>query len=116
MAETIQLRAWRKLKYHDPEPVLRKLRLGASGGPRRRCGSQLSAFPCYVARGRFDPGVYVSVERSDAYESFRPGLFVVIAASGEPGSAEVASSLTKARAAHPDAYVKQEKVDHGCMH
>jgi hypothetical protein len=26
MADTIQLRAWRQLKYHDPEPVLRKLR------------------------------------------------------------------------------------------
>ena len=27
----------------------------------------LYPFPCYVARGRFDPGVYLSVERSDAY-------------------------------------------------
>jgi hypothetical protein len=69
-----------------------------------------------VARGRFDPGVYVSVERSDAYESFRSGLFVVIATSGEPGSAEVASSLKKARAVYPDAYVNEEKVYHGCMH
>ena len=73
-------------------------------------------FPCYVARGRFDPGVYLSVERSDAYPSFRPGLFIVIAASGKPGSVEIGSSLTRVRAAYPDAYVKQEKVYHGCMH
>jgi hypothetical protein len=85
--------------------------------PKEECDKDpLYPFPCYVARGRFDPGVYISVERSDAYESFRPGLFVVIAASGEPGSAEVASSLTKARAAYPDAYIKEEKVYHGCMH
>jgi len=85
--------------------------------PKEECDKDpLYPFPCYVARGRFDPGVYLSVERSDAYASFRPGLFVVIAASGEPGSAEVASSLTRARAVYPDAYVKQEKVYHGCMH
>ena len=62
----------------------------------------LSPFPCYLARGRFDPGVYMSVERSDAYASFRPGYFIVIAASGEPGSADVEASLAKARGVYPE--------------
>ena len=85
--------------------------------PKEECDKDsLYPFPCYVARGRFDPGVYLSVERSDAYASFQPGYFIVVAASGEPGSDEVASALGKARAAYPDAYVKQEKVYHGCMH
>ena len=85
--------------------------------PKAECDKDpLYPFPCYVARGRFDPGVYLSVERSDAYASFRPGYFVVIAASGEPGSAEVQASLTRVRAIYPDAYVKREKVYHGCMH
>lgn len=85
--------------------------------PREECEKEpLYPFPCYVARGRFDPGVYLSVERSDAYATFTPGLFIVIAASGEPGSPELTSTLTKVRKAHPDAYVKQERVYHGCMH
>ena len=85
--------------------------------PREECEKEpLFPFPCYLARGRFDPGVYLSVERSDAYTSFQPGFFIVIAASGEPGAPELTSSLAKAKTVYPDAYVKQEKVYHGCMH
>ena len=73
-------------------------------------------FPCYIARGRFDSGVYLSVERSDAYRTFKPGFFIVVAATGEPHSSEIQSSLTLARSVYPDAYVKREKVYHGCMH
>lgn len=85
--------------------------------PRERCASDpLSPFPCYVARGRFDDGVYLSVERSDAYATFRPGYFIVIAASGAPGSEELATTLETVKVVHPDAYLKQEKVYQGCMH
>jgi hypothetical protein len=83
--------------------------------PREDCEPEYS-FPCYFARGRFDAGVYLSVERSDAYASFRPGLFIVIAASGEPASKEFTSSLTSVRGEYPDAYVKEVKVYHGCVH
>ena len=76
----------------------------------------LYPFPCYVARGRFDPGVYLSVERSDAYATFTAGFFIVIAASGEPGSSELESALARVQPAYPDAYIKREKVYHGCMH
>jgi hypothetical protein len=85
--------------------------------PREQCEKDpLYPYPCYVARGRFDPGVYLSVERSDAYATFTRGLFIVIAASGEPGSPELTSALARVREAYPDAYVKQERVYHGCMH
>jgi hypothetical protein len=85
--------------------------------PRDECKKDpLYPFPCYVARGRFDPGVYLSVERSDAYATFSPSFFIVIAASGSPGAPELTSTLAKVRHAYPDAYVKQERVYHGCMH
>lgn len=77
---------------------------------------QLAPYPCYVARGRYDAGAYFSVERSDAYETFRPGYFVVVAASGPPGSAELVATLEDVRASYPDAYLKVAKVYHGCMH
>lgn len=77
---------------------------------------QLGPFPCYVARGRFDAGVYVSVERSDAYEGFRPGYFIVVAASGPPGSADLDTTLETVRGASPDAYLRVAEVYHGCIH
>ena len=85
--------------------------------PKEECDKDpLYPYPCYIARGRFDPGVYVSVEESDAYQGFEPGYFVVIAASGSPGSEELTSALETVRRAHPDAYLKVAPVYHGCMH
>ncbi len=94
---------------HDPEHGLT--------WPREQCAKDpLYPYPCYVARGRFDSGVYLSVERSDAYETFRPGYFVVIPATGDPGSPELAEALKLARSSFHDAYLKTERVYHGCMH
>lgn len=85
--------------------------------PRAECEKQdLGPYPCYVARGRFDAGVYLSVERSDAYETFRSGYFIVVAASGPPDSATLDTTLEAVRASYPDAYLKVDKVYHGCMH
>lgn len=85
--------------------------------PEEECEKDsLAPYPCYVARGRYDAGVYLSVERTDAYESFRPGFFVVVAASGQPGSNELASTLEAVHSSYPDAYLKVAKVYHGCMH
>lgn len=83
--------------------------------PRERCAEDpLYPFPCYVARGRWDPGRYISIERSDAYSSFKPGPFIVVAASGDPG--EMKSVLSSIKAKVPDAYMKTEEVYFGCMH
>ena len=68
------------------------------------CEEQLLApYPCSVARGRFDAGVDLGVERSDANESLRPGYFSVVAASGPPESAAWATTLRAVRDLHPDA-------------
>ena len=76
----------------------------------------LSPFPCYLARGRTDAGVYLSIERSDAYASFRPGYFLVFAANGDPESAELKATLAKVRGLFKDAYLKGGKVYQGCLH
>lgn len=83
--------------------------------PRERCAEDpLYPFPCYLARGRWDEGRYISIERSDAYSSFKPGLFIVIAASGRPD--EMRSTVSSIKARVPDAYMKTEAVYFGCMH
>jgi hypothetical protein len=70
--------------------------------------------PCYVARGRYDDGEFVSVEWSSAYEGFTPGLYIVVVASGP--EAEVKKHLPAAREVYGDAYIKKAKVYMGCIH
>lgn len=85
--------------------------------PQEVCAHDaLFPYPCYVARGRFDDGVYLSIERSDAYADFAPGHFVVIAASGAPGSPELMKSVVAARRVYKDAYAKKANVYVGCLH
>ena len=83
---------------------------------REACEASSWEYPCFSPRGRWDDGVYVSVEPSDAYATFRPGLFVVVVASGAARSNDLAFGAGKARAAFPDAYVKDADVYQGCMH
>lgn len=70
-------------------------------------------YPCYVARGRYDDGVYLSVESSDAYEGFASGYYIVVAASMEEIDKE---TLQKLKRYVPDAYVKRTLVYMGCIH
>ena len=84
--------------------------------PKEKCTNPLYPFPFYLARGRFDAGVYVSIESSDAYTGFAEGYFLVIAASGPPNSSDSKQVLTNAREFYPDAYSKVAPVYHGCMH
>jgi hypothetical protein len=79
-------------------------------------GDPLYTYPWYLHRGRGDDGVYLSIERSDSYDSFAPGFFVVMAASGAPQSAELTETLEKVKRWYPDAYVKSASVYFGCMH
>jgi len=79
------------------------------------CVSDWNEAPCYVARGRYDNGAYVSIEYSDAYEGFRPGFYIVVAHSGEAGKTP-AAVLGNVRRIVPSAYVKRSKVYMCCMH
>ncbi len=69
-------------------------------------------YPCYVARGRYDDGVYISIEYSGAYQNFRDGYYIVMVASGESAN----TILKQIRQTVKDAYVKRSKVYMGCIH
>ena len=71
-------------------------------------------YPCYLARGRYDTGSYISIEWSNAIQGFAKGYYVVIAASGT--KEETAPVLKKAKEFFKGAYVKQSNVYVGCMH
>jgi hypothetical protein len=62
-----------------------------------------------------DQGRCVTVERSDGYDGFRPGLYIVVA--GIVGrDAEAKARLKQAQRIVPTAYVRQTILYMGCMH
>lgn len=83
---------------------------------KKTCEAEWDEFPCYLARGRFDDGSYVSIEYSDAYQGFTRGYYLVIIAGGEKGDSQVKQTLAKAKKIYKDAYSKITKVYLGCMH
>jgi hypothetical protein len=79
------------------------------------CVNEWGEAPCYVARGRWDDGAYVSIEYSNAYTGFRPGYYIVVAHSGESGKTP-AAVISGVRRIVPSAYIKRSKVYMCCMH
>jgi hypothetical protein len=83
--------------------------------PREQCEDD-GEFPCYWPRGRFDDGVYLSVEHSSAYVGFRQDRYIVVLANGSRFHRPLLAALKKARARYPDAYLKTTSVYLGCVH
>lgn len=83
---------------------------------RKDCDDNGFDYPCYVARGRWDDGTYASIEESKAYDELKPGLFIVVVASGVPGSETITKTLRDAKKAYPDAYSRKVEVCMGCIH
>ena len=83
---------------------------------RKACQHEIGSFPCYWPRGRFDDGVYVSIEYSNGYKGFKDGLYIIILANGGTEDENIKSALRHARAVYPDAYVKTTAVYLGCVH
>ena len=77
------------------------------------CENNNWGYPCYVSRGRWDEGSYITVEYSSAIQGFTPGLYVVIAASGN--KEDLLPSLNTIKHFVPDAYMKTSSVYIGCM-
>lgn len=71
-------------------------------------------YPCYVARGRYDAGNYVSIEWSDAYQGFAKGYYIVIVSSGDKRS--TANPGIYAKKIYGTSYRKAANVYVGCMH
>lgn len=79
------------------------------------CVNDFGEAPCYVARGRWDDGAYVSIEYSNAFEGFRPGYYIVVVHSGAVGKTP-ADLLRNVRQTVPSAYTKCSRVYMCCMH
>lgn len=98
---------------------LRDLSIAPHGGlslSQKDCDDNGFEYPCYVQRGRYDDGAYVSIEESKAYPELKPGLFIVVVASGEPDSDTTKDTLRAAKTVFPDAYARKVDVYMGCIH
>jgi hypothetical protein len=83
---------------------------------RDACDSEFGEFPCYVPRGRWDDGVYLSVEHSSSYEGFEDGLYLVMLASGAPRDRAIGAAVRRAKGQYPDVAVRTAPVYIGCIH
>ncbi len=81
---------------------------------KKECEDNGWEYPCYVSRGRYDNGEYVSIEWSNAFTKFVKGYYIVIVCSGD--KKEAAKALKKTKAIFKDAYSKEAEVYMGCMH
>jgi hypothetical protein len=72
-------------------------------------------YPCYISRGRYDNGDYVSIEWSNAFDGFAKGLYIVVISSGLDVEGTNAV-LKNARKYFKDAYAKKTEIYVGCIH
>ena len=84
--------------------------------PEDACKNEFGEFPCYVPRGRWDDGVYLSIEHSSSYEGFEEGLYMVMLASGAPRDRAIGAAVRRAKSSYPDVVVKTAPVYLGCIH
>lgn len=84
--------------------------------PEKICEDDFGFFPCYIARGRYDDGSYISIEYSDAYIEFEKGYYIVVVSSYSSGNVNNKSMLAKTQKIYKDAYLKASKVYTGCIH
>lgn len=68
----------------------------------------------YIARGRYDAGMYVSIEHTNSYEQFTDGYYIVVVGSGK--RTELNKYLIAIKKQYPTAYIKNSDVYVGCMH
>jgi len=80
------------------------------------CTNEFGEYPCYVPRGRYDDGVYISIEHSSSYEGFEEGLYIVMLASGSPRNRTIDAAVRRAKSQFPDVFVKTAPVYLGCIH
>ena len=98
---------------------LRGLEEAESGEPslsREVCEENGWEYPCYVQRGRYDDGIYLSLEPAS---TFAPGAargYVVVLASAVPGDRRLDAAFEKARAAGLEPERLQRDAYLGCMH
>lgn len=80
------------------------------------CENEGWEFPCYVARGRWDDGAWISIEWSEAFSGFKPGYYVVIVHSSSEKDVSMNKTLQRVKKLIPKAYIKSSSVYIGCLH
>ena len=103
-----------KLKLRNLKPVSRK-NFGLSLS-EKICKKEYNEKYCYIARGRWDDGVYISIEYSSAYLDFSEDYYIVIVASGDRKTKGIRATLKTVKTKYKDAYIKTSKVYMCCMH
>ncbi len=68
-----------------------------------------------VLKGSEDEREYLSVERSDGYDGFKKGFYIVVAGVHE-SSAAAQAQAQKFTAWAPTAYARKTRIYMGCMH
>ncbi len=72
-------------------------------------------YPCYISRGRYDDGDYVSIEWSNAFEGFAKGFYIIVICSGSDTKSTTAV-LKNAKKYFKGTYAKKAEIYIGCMH
>ncbi|GAA0723309.1 hypothetical protein GCM10009430_26610 [Aquimarina litoralis] len=98
----------RKLEYSDEN-------LGLTWS-KEECEGSNWGYPCYVARGRYDDGDFVSIEWSSAYGGFSKGYYIVIVSGNQIYDDSLKDLLRKTKEFVPSAYIKSSMVYMGCLH
>ena len=80
------------------------------------CEEEDIEYPAYYARGRWDDGIYISIEYSNAYSEFAEDYYIIIVASGSKQDKEMQEAYKKLKSKYKDTYFKSSKVYMGCMH
>jgi hypothetical protein len=83
--------------------------------PKKTCDRNGWDYPCDVPRGRYDDGLFLSIEQKGFWENPVQGHFVVVLASGPKGDKDV-DEVYQAVKGEADARLETKKVYVGCMH
>jgi hypothetical protein len=110
VAEEARKKFKMKVDYRDLLPN-KKIGLSMSEAD---CEAESFDYPAYISRGRYDDGEYISIEYSNAFDSFAKGYYMVIVASGDASACK--ATLRKVKPVYKTAYIKQTEVYIGCMH
>lgn len=73
-------------------------------------------YPCYVARGRYDDGAYVSIDEAARFFDDEEEGYLVILASGPKGDPLAQAVAKKALALFPAAELRTDAVSEACIH
>lgn len=81
---------------------------------KKECEDDGFEYPCYIFRGRWDDGEYVSIEWSNSFDNLKQGYYIVVVYSGSKQLPTL--KMQRVKKAFPSAYVLKSKVYLGCIH